>query len=109
MFSPINTKFGGGDTFVGRGPREIALVEEDCRSASNFCRARESSESKSTDVEEETLRASFLTFGAASSGSGRCRPAGIRHKTHTETRTTDLRHTRPIRSTPYKKSPVSKL
>ena len=54
-------------------------MEDACRSASNFWRARESSVSKSTEVEEETLRASFFTFGAASRGSGRCRPGGISH------------------------------
>jgi hypothetical protein len=76
-----------GATFVGREPpRGIALVEEACLSVSNFCRARESSVSKSTDVEEETFKGSFLTLGAASRGSGRCRPRGI---THTQT---DLRH-----------------
>jgi len=35
--------------------------------------------SKSTDVEEETFKGSFLTLGAASRGSGRCRPRGITH------------------------------
>ena len=68
-------------TPVGRGPRGIAFVDEACRSASNFCRARDSSVSKSTDVEEETLRGSFLTLGAARSGSGRRRPGGIIEQT----------------------------
>ena len=63
-------------------------MEEACLSASNFCRARESSVSKSTVVDEDTFKGSFLPLGAASRGSGRGRPGGI---THTQT---DLRHSK---------------
>ena len=72
---------GRVDTFVGRGPLGIAEVELAWRSLSNFSFTRESSVSKSTDVDCEILSGSFLTFGAARSGSGFCRTGGINTQT----------------------------
>jgi hypothetical protein len=65
------------DTFVGRGPLGIAEVELAWRSLSNFSFTRDSSVSKSTDVDCDTFSGSFLTFGAARRGSGFCRTGGI--------------------------------
>jgi hypothetical protein len=56
---------------TGRVPRAIAFDTFAIRSLSNLSFAMESSVSKSTDVDDDTSRASFFGLGTAtSSGSG---------------------------------------